>query len=66
MLSHERSLGGQLTTNTLMFTPPNQFDKPEFARKPLIRWGQHRLCIQHVLPFSGRARALHGDLSSEA
>lgn len=37
MLSHERSLGGQLTTNRLAFTPPTSFDKPEFARKPLIR-----------------------------
>lgn len=37
MLSPERHLGGQLTTNTLMFTAPSQFDKPEFARKPLIR-----------------------------
>lgn len=37
MLSHDRQLGGQLTTNALMFTPPSQFDKPEFARKPLIR-----------------------------
>lgn len=37
MLSPDRHLGGQLTTNALMFTPPNQFDKPEFARKPLIR-----------------------------
>jgi len=37
MLSRDRHLGGQLTTNALTFTPPNQFDKPEFARKPLIR-----------------------------
>lgn len=38
MLCRDRHLGGQLTTNALMFTAPNQFDKPEFARKPLIRW----------------------------
>lgn len=37
MLSPERHLGGQLTTHTLMYAPPNAFDKPEFARKPLIR-----------------------------
>lgn len=37
MLSHERNLGGQLTTNKLAFSPPTDFDKPEFARKPLIR-----------------------------
>ncbi|WIA11991.1 hypothetical protein OEZ85_012072 [Tetradesmus obliquus] len=37
MLSHERNLGGQLTTNKLAFTAPGSFAKPEFARKPLIR-----------------------------
>lgn len=39
MLAHDRNLGGQVTTNTLAFRPPTQFDKPEFARKPLIRYG---------------------------
>lgn len=37
MLTHDRNLGGQLTTNRLAFTAPTEFDKPEFARKPLIR-----------------------------
>lgn len=37
MLSPDRHQGGLKTTNALAFTPPTQFDKPEFARKPLIR-----------------------------
>jgi hypothetical protein len=37
MHSRERHLGGQLTTHALMFAPPDSFEKPEFARKPLIR-----------------------------
>lgn len=36
-LTRERQHGGQLTTNTLAYAPPSSFDKPEFARKPLIR-----------------------------
>jgi hypothetical protein len=37
MLSRERDYNGQLTTSRLHFQPPTEFDKPEFARKPLIR-----------------------------
>ncbi len=37
MLSMERNLGGQLTTNRMAFGAPTTFDKPEFARRPLIR-----------------------------
>eukprot|EP00877_Chromochloris_zofingiensis_P001293 jgi/Chrzof1/11164/Cz05g26090.t1 len=37
MLSHERNLGGMMTSSKLAFQPPADFSKPEFARKPLIR-----------------------------
>eukprot|EP00879_Flechtneria_rotunda_P018872 GHRR01019809.1.p2 GENE.GHRR01019809.1~~GHRR01019809.1.p2 ORF type:complete len:102 (-),score=41.36 GHRR01019809.1:295-600(-) len=37
MLSQERTMGGLMTTNTLSMAAPNTFDKPDFARKPLIK-----------------------------
>ncbi|GFH09316.1 flagellar associated protein, partial [Haematococcus lacustris] len=37
MLSHDRTLGGTMTTHNLTYTPPEQFVKPEHAKKPLIR-----------------------------
>jgi len=36
-LSHERHLGDTLTTNTLVYTPPTEFTKPDHARRPVIR-----------------------------
>jgi hypothetical protein len=36
-LSHDRALGGRLTTARLHFQAPGQLSKPEFARRPLIR-----------------------------
>lgn len=37
MLSHDRNLGDTLTTNALVYTPPTDFTKPDYARKPVIR-----------------------------
>lgn len=36
-MSHDRSLGGRLTTAGLAFRAPGGQAKPEFARRPLIR-----------------------------
>uniref|UniRef100_A0A7R9V582 Uncharacterized protein n=1 Tax=Chlamydomonas euryale TaxID=1486919 RepID=A0A7R9V582_9CHLO len=36
-LSTNRQYGGTMTTNTLAFQAPTEFEKPEHARKPLVR-----------------------------
>jgi hypothetical protein len=37
LLSRDRELGGRLTTHRLQFQAPGGLEKPEFARRPLIR-----------------------------
>lgn len=37
VLSKDRTNGGQMTTHLLTFQPPTEFEKPEHARKPLVR-----------------------------
>jgi hypothetical protein len=35
--TRDRNLGAYRTAHTMAFQPPKEFDKPEYARKPLIR-----------------------------
>ncbi|GBF91400.1 flagellar associated protein [Raphidocelis subcapitata] len=45
MLSHDRALGGALTTSRLHFPAPGgDLAKPEFARRPLVRGTFYRRC----------------------
>ncbi|CAD7700952.1 unnamed protein product [Ostreobium quekettii] len=37
MLSKSRNWGGLLTTSMLAHGPPDDFTKPQFARKPIVR-----------------------------
>lgn len=37
MKSKDRDLGNTMTTNALTYTPPANFSKPDYARKPVIR-----------------------------
>jgi len=37
MQSKDRNLGDTMTTNALTYTPPEDFIKPDYARKPVIR-----------------------------
>mmetsp|Transcript_24638 Transcript_24638/g.67143 ORF Transcript_24638/g.67143 Transcript_24638/m.67143 type:complete len:243 (-) Transcript_24638:467-1195(-) len=37
MQSKDRNLGQTMTTNALTYTPPSDFVKPDYARKPVIR-----------------------------
>jgi hypothetical protein len=36
-LSLDRNIGGQMTSNTLSFQAPVEFEKPEHARRPIVR-----------------------------
>eukprot|EP00983_Pelagomonas_calceolata_P011167 359824-Pelagomonas_calceolata.AAC.1 len=55
MQSKDRNLGQTMTTNALTYTPPSDFVKPDYARKPVIRDTFYRgkggafkfYCLQH-------------------
>lgn len=36
-LTHDRAMGEKMTTTNLAFQPPQDFVKPEYANKPIIR-----------------------------
>lgn len=37
MQSKDRNLGDTMTTNALTYTPPTEFVKPDYARKPVVK-----------------------------
>ena len=48
-LSHDRHMGGALTSSLIAFQPPTEFSKPEFANKPLIQSTFYRKTVGFLL-----------------